>query len=261
MRRFLFQLVTAAVAFSTPLGAQFVAPDKVAGVASASDSDTIRILGISFRIRLYGIDAPEAAQTCNAQGGGKWQCGLIAALELRRLVDGKEVACHRAGEGQDQYNRMLAICYVDERNINEHMVEQGLAWSFRRYSHDYDALEEKAKARGIGIWQASLCTQPAWDYRRNAWEDALREAPEGRPIKGNFARRGDCIYHTPWSPHWRKVNMNKPGNRWFANEADAIEAGCRAPKLLPLGSRDMSQEAIDAALPCGAIAQALVPRQ
>src|SRR5688572_13929506 len=101
--RFLFQLVTtAAIAFSTPLSAQFVAPDKAAGVASASDSDTIRLLGACFRRRLYGIDALEAARRCHPQGGVKGERALAAALELHRLVDGKELACHRAGGGQDE---------------------------------------------------------------------------------------------------------------------------------------------------------------
>jgi endonuclease YncB( thermonuclease family) len=116
-------------------------------VASASDSDTLRIRGVPFAIRLHGIDGPEAAQTCNAKDEGKWLCGVVAAQELRKLVDEKQVECVRAGEGQDLYDRMLAICYVDGLNINEHMVERGLAWSFRRYSDDYNAIEDGAKAR------------------------------------------------------------------------------------------------------------------
>src|SRR5262249_46364548 len=126
---------------------------------------------------------------------------------------------------------------------------------FRRYSDDFNAIEDGAKARREGIWQA-LCTQTPWDYRRNAWEDALREAPEGKPIKGNFARKGGCIYHTPWSLHWRKVNMEKPENPWFATEAEAIQAGCRAPYRLPLGARDMTPKAIAAALPCNTVTEA-----
>jgi hypothetical protein len=93
---------------------------------------------------------------------------------------------------------------------------------------------------------------PPWEYRHKAWEEALRVAPEGKPIKGNFARKGQCIYHTPWSPFWRKVDMRRRGNQWFATESDAINAGCRAPYRLLRGHRDMSQSTIQAADPCSA---------
>src|SRR5262249_49728811 len=102
MRRVLPCLFTATTVFlATPLAAEFIAPERVIGVASASDSDTLRMREVPFRIRLHGIDAPEAAQTCNAKDGGTWPCGAVATQELRRLVDDKEVECRRAGEGQD----------------------------------------------------------------------------------------------------------------------------------------------------------------
>jgi endonuclease YncB( thermonuclease family) len=255
MRPLVFALVaTTTVLFASALAKEFNPPEKVIGIATASDSDTVHVRGVPFLIRLHGIDGPEAGQTCNAKDGGKWPCGLVAAQELRHLIDGRMIECHRAGQGKDQYGRMLAICQVDGLNINEHMIKRGLAWSFRKYSDDYNALEEEAKAHKEGIWQVQ-CTQPPWDYRRNAWEDALREAPEGKPIKGNFARTGGCIYHTPWSPYWRKVNMQKPGNQWFGTEAEAIKAGCRPPYRITQNVRSMTPEAVAAALPCNSLAE------
>jgi hypothetical protein len=126
---------------------------------------------------------------------------------------------------------MLGVCTVGNAEINAHMVRRGLAWAFRRYSADYVKLENEARGKGIGIWQ-SPGTQTPWDYRANAWEDALRESPPGRPIKGNFKRSdGVCIYHTPWSRSWRSTKINEArGDRWFADEAEAIAAGCRAPR-------------------------------
>lgn len=53
----------------------------------------------------------------------------------------------------------------------------------------------------------------------------------GRPIKGNFKRKGGCIYHTPWSRHYRRTKVVEArGDRWFADEAEAIGAGCREPR-------------------------------
>src|SRR5262249_60580828 len=94
-----------------------------------------------------------------------------------------------------------------------------------------------------------------WHYRHNAWQDALREAPKGKPIKANFARKGGCIYHTPWSPYWRKVDMQNPSNRWFATEAEAVQEGCRPPYRMPQNARGMSPETIAAALPCNTLAE------
>ncbi len=79
------------------------------------------------------------------------------------------------------------------------MIDLGLAWAFSRYSDDYVARETAARASGAGVWQAE--TEPAWEYRARRWTSATAAAapPEGCPIKGNINRKGERIYHTPWS--------------------------------------------------------------
>ena len=52
-------------------------------MATIIDGDTIAIG--ETHIRLEGIDAPEAAQTCGRRWFGTWACGQAAADELGKL--------------------------------------------------------------------------------------------------------------------------------------------------------------------------------
>ena len=127
---------------------------------------------------------------------------------------------------------MIAVCRAGGRNLSSEMVSRGLAWAYREYSRDFVACEDDAKKCGIGIWQAQQAQAP-WEYRRNAWNDALQIAPAGRPIKANFRRKDQCIYHTPWSRSYRQLKNMNPPNQWLANEEDALKAGCRPAQESP----------------------------
>ena len=54
-------------------------PASPVGPARVIDGDTIDVAGV--RVRLHGIDAPERAQTCRADGRA-WPCGRQAARAL-----------------------------------------------------------------------------------------------------------------------------------------------------------------------------------
>lgn len=47
--------------------------DRLTGVASVTDGDTLEIRG--QRIRLHEIDAPESRQLCATAEGQRWRCG------------------------------------------------------------------------------------------------------------------------------------------------------------------------------------------
>jgi len=174
---------------------------------------------------LVGIDAPEAGQACAATGTRSWPCGSAAIARMESLVLGHTVSCD--DQGRDAYGRTLAVCVSDGLDIGRIMVQEGKAWSFRRYSNSYASDEDSARAHKLGIWQAQ--TQPAWEFRAQRWESAKQEAPEGCPIKGNITANGR-IYHAPWSPWYSRTSINPgKGERWFCSEADAVAAGWRAP--------------------------------
>lgn len=212
-----FKVGTLVVAFA--LSGETIAASNVRVV----DGDTIELSGITYR--LHGIDAPEAGQKCAKANGKTWQCGKSAIAAMEALAFSGTVSCDT--RGTDEFSRVIGVCTVDGKDMNAAMVKAGLAWAFRKYSYDYVAQEEKAKAARIGVWQAD--TQSAESYRSQRWEVGLQTAPKGCPIKGNISKNGH-IYHAPWSPWYKrtKVSVNK-GERWFCSEAEALKAGWRAP--------------------------------
>jgi endonuclease YncB( thermonuclease family) len=220
------------VAFALAVGLLFAVtfggaarPEPAAGTIRGSarviDGDTLDIADI--RIRLEGIDAPEAGQTCKRKWIGSWPCGAVATTALARMVENRGVSCEP--RSLDKYGRTLAVCFVDGKDINAQMVRQGHAWAFVKYSQSYVKEEAQARAESLGIWQAE--SQPAWDYRAKRWAAAEEKAPEGCAIKGNITRNGK-IYHMPWSPWYAQIKIEPDkGKRWFCSEAEALTAGWR----------------------------------
>ena len=58
----------------------------------------------------------------------------------------------------------MAICYVNEININQWMVESGWAVAYRYYSTDYIVEEKHARDNKFGIWKSDFMKPYA--YRR-----------------------------------------------------------------------------------------------
>jgi endonuclease YncB( thermonuclease family) len=196
-------------------------PAVIAGPADVVDGDTIVIAGT--RVRLEGIDAPEADQTCNSITSGPWACGKQATGALAQLIGGKSVRCE--SRGLDRYGRTLGVCSLGELDVNSWMVRQGHAWAFVKYSASYVQDEEQARSQRIGIWQGDAT--PAWEHRARQWASAENKAPQGCAIKGNVTAHGK-IYHMPWSPWYTQIKMDpERGRRWFCTEAEAIAAGWR----------------------------------
>ena len=136
------------------------AADLVKGTAFVIDGDTIEIN--DERIRLWGIDAPESAQRCT-EDGRLYPCGLDVSQTLRRQIGRKPVSCvHR---DTDRYGRMVALCTVTGINISQWIVQQGQAIAFRRYSLDYVADEDAARAAKVGLWAGEFLNPSEFPYQ------------------------------------------------------------------------------------------------
>ncbi|MEQ8346142.1 MAG: thermonuclease family protein [Sneathiellaceae bacterium] len=135
------------------------AGETIIGRASVIDGDTLEIR--RERIRLHGIDAPEAAQHCQDAAGDSSPCGRRAALALAARIGAANVEC--LPTDQDRYGRTVAVCWLAGEDLNAWMVESGWAMAYRRYSLDYVPQEEAAKTAKRGMWRGRF-VEP-WRYR------------------------------------------------------------------------------------------------
>ena len=121
-------------------------PTQITGQVDVIDGDTLAIDG--RRVRLLGIDAPEAKQTCLAEGA-RWPCGKAATEALIERTTGRAVTCTE--HDQDRYGRAIAVCRADGEDLNARMVSEGLAIAYRRYSKAYVEHEQSARSAGRGL--------------------------------------------------------------------------------------------------------------
>jgi endonuclease YncB( thermonuclease family) len=198
----------------------------VEGALRVVDADTVEIDG--QRIRLFGIDAPEHAQSCGLEAATQWQCGAWASSEVRARYEGRRARCR--GEDRDRYGRMVARCFVDGQDMGRALVRDGVALAYRRYSRDYVAEEQLAAAHRRGVHAVGY--QAPSDYRAERRSSGAAQGPDGCAIKGNLSRNsGRRIYHMPGQEHYARTRIDTArGERWFCSEAEARAAGWRRSK-------------------------------
>lgn len=133
----------------------------VGTVTQVSDGDSLRLTprggGKPVEVRLEGIDAPEICQ----EGGRQ------ARDALREKVL-NQPATLRATD-RDEHGRTLGTLTVGGVNINDRMVRDGHAWSYR-YKHDkgpYVAEERMARALQRGLHATAGALMPREFRKRN----------------------------------------------------------------------------------------------
>jgi len=201
---------------------------SISGVATVIDGDTIQIHRQA--IRLFGIDAPEGGQSCQLDGKA-WRCGPAAANALADLVGRRTVTCQ--ARDHDRYGRTVAVCSVGGQDLSAWLAREGWALAYRRYSMDYVADEDAARAAKRGLWRGTFI--PPWEWRAQKRAASPPPAAGGDRgecrIKGNVSRSGDRIYHLPEDRDYARTRITpEKGERWFCSEADALAAGWRRPK-------------------------------
>lgn len=127
-------------------------------VVRVHDGDTVTILTpdkTEIKIRLVGIDAPEAGQPY----------GSAAKKSLSSLVFGRDVHLHATG--RDKYGRTLGHLHLGEVWVNHEQILRGMAWHYLQYSQDAQLALAEADARRTrrGLWQDAKPVPP-WLWRR-----------------------------------------------------------------------------------------------
>lgn len=142
-----------------PLGiASTARVDYHGRVISVQDGDTLTILstGNEFKIRLFGIDAPE-----NGQAFGNVSKKYLTEIALNKYVGVEK-------RDVDRYKRIVGIVRLDRRNLNADMVEAGLAWWYPKYAPKETGLkqlEAQARSQKKGLWYDAHPIPP-WEWRK-----------------------------------------------------------------------------------------------
>jgi endonuclease YncB( thermonuclease family) len=148
-----------ALSFAAVFSLAVAARADVVGAARVIDGDTLRIDG--DKIRLYGIDAPERRQGCEA-AGADYPCGIVATAWMVERTVGNQVRCE--GKRRDRYRRLIAVCYVGGESLNAAIVKAGWALAYRRYAVEYVPAEDDARRNIRGMWAGTF--EPPWQWRR-----------------------------------------------------------------------------------------------
>ncbi len=109
--------------------------------------------GLRASGRCLLIDTPESTteEEC-------W--GLEAKAANQMLVEGKTVTLEYDAECKDDYDRLLAYVSIDDREINQILLERGYACVLQippngeERIDEYESIEYAAEMLGKGLWAA-----------------------------------------------------------------------------------------------------------
>lgn len=186
-------------------------------VVSVPDGDTITVLNSTneqVRIRLYGIDTPEKAQSY----------GNKAKQALSGLVFGKMVEVSPVAK--DRYGRTVAYILIDGEAVNGRMVKDGWAWVYHQYCKDsicsrWSEWEHEAKSLRAGLW-AEDNPYPPWEWRHGSkrkQSTVVAQQADGN-YHGNVKSK---VFHREGCRHFNCKNCRAV----FKSRKEAIEAGYR----------------------------------
>ena len=174
-------LLAVAMAMAATSPAAVAGREVRATVLSIGDGDTIRVQQGQQRltIRLACIDAPEMAQ---APDGANARSYLQSRLRLGSSVTLRP-------QTVDRYGRTVAEV-ISGVNISLALVEDGMAFAYRKYLAQCDAKEYldaefRASRHRFGVWQLPGGITRPWEFRR-----ARRSGGSSREVSSSVPPAG-----------------------------------------------------------------------
>ncbi len=127
-------------------------------VVGVHDGDTLTGLDdakTQHKVRLDAIDAPELGQPF----------GQASKKALSGKVFGQDVVV--TVKTRDKYGRTVGHVLIDGRDVNREMLEEGMAWHYKKYDKNVrlSRAEGEARAAKKGLWQDREPVPP-WDWRK-----------------------------------------------------------------------------------------------
>ena len=136
------------------------AAEQLTGRPQILDGDTLAINGQV--LRLHGLDAPEADQTCTRAGSPN-RCGDLAAFALAGLVESHWLTCNPVTAGST--SPLPVVCRLGGPkgiDLGAALVESGWALAIPG-NPTYAAHQDSARAAGRGLWAGEF--MPPWQWR------------------------------------------------------------------------------------------------
>lgn len=128
------------------------------GSVRVVNADTLLIQGKYLKI--FGIDAPEANQTCANKQGRSYPCGKEAALWLKNWVSSYEVECRIMK--QDSKGNMVGTCVLGDYDIGAALINAGWVVVTTQAYDIYGPYEQQAQENRRGLWQGNFYRPADW---------------------------------------------------------------------------------------------------
>lgn len=150
-------------------------------------------------LRLFGIDAPEARQTC--KGLADERCGVTARDHLGELLARGTLQCDQMlsrenRRPRDTFGRALVRCWLIEENsridLAEELVRTGYAVQYEGDDYGYGAAQISAQRQQVGLL-SGCWLRPDIQRSRRVEDQATREDfANGRPLDADVPMVGVC---------------------------------------------------------------------
>lgn len=161
-------LLALAGAFS-PAGAA-----ELSGRPEVISGDTLVLAGT--RLRLYGVDAPEAGQSCWLASGRAYDCGRISTTALMDLTAGVSITCRpraaqaartdktgKTDETDNTEDTAYATCFAGGYDLSHGMTHTGWALAWPAAGTPYVRVQEAARKARRGLWRGAFVAP--WEWR------------------------------------------------------------------------------------------------